>query len=78
MRIVKVDSIPKKAGTRHDLQDIIKRFVDSDAKFCKLELADGEYKSLNICYNCMHVAVKRSGTNIHVRRRGDEIYLVKE
>ncbi len=48
MKIVEVDKLPKKRASRHDLQDIIKAFVDSDAKYAKIELAEGDYKSVMV------------------------------
>lgn len=78
MKIIEVDSIPKKRANRHNLQDVIKSFIESDAKFCRIELADGEYRSWRICYGCMYVAVKRSGYKIKVKCRDGNVYLVRE
>ena len=48
MRIVEVDRLPNKRASRHNLQDMIKTFVDSDAKFVKIELAEEDYKSTRV------------------------------
>lgn len=40
MKIVEVDKLPMRRATRHNLQDIIKGFVNSDARFVKIELAE--------------------------------------
>lgn len=40
MRFVEVDVLPKRKATRHNLQDMIRSFVESDAKFVKIELAE--------------------------------------
>lgn len=78
MRIVEVDRLPKKKASRHNLQDMIKTFVDSDAKFVKIELAEEDYKSVKVCYSCMKVACGRSGYSVKVKMRDSEVYLVKE
>ena len=78
MRIIEVDSVPKRRGNRHDLQSVIKTFVESDAKFCRIELAPDEYKSWKVCYSCLRIASKRSGHKIKVQCRNEDVYLVKE
>lgn len=78
MRIVEVDRLPKKRASRHNLQDMINGFVNSDAKFVKIELAEGDYKSVKVCYNCMKVACGRSGYSVKTKMRNNEVYLVKE
>ena len=78
MKIVEVDKLPMRRATRHNLQDIIKGFVNSDARFVKIELAEGDYKSVKVCYNCMKVACGQSGYSVKTKMRNNEVYLVKE
>lgn len=78
MRFVEVDVLPKRKATRHNLQDMIRSFVESDAKFVKIELAEGDYKSMSVCYGCLGVACRRSGYAVKAKMRDNEVYLVKE
>ncbi len=77
MKLIEVDSVPKRRS-KHDLQDVMKSFINSDSKICKVELADNDYKSWKVCYSCLRVAAIRSGLRIKVKCRGEDVYLVKE
>ena len=77
MKLESVEKIPERMS-RHHLQDIIKEFVESDSKNVMIVLNDREYKSPRVCYECMMVAVKRSGYKIRVCTREGKVYLTKD
>lgn len=76
MTLIKVDYLPKKRAKKR-LQDFIKEFADSEMEIAKVNFTDQDYKSPNICRNCMAVAIRKSKRPVKVCQRGDEIYLVK-
>ena len=77
MKFVPVDRIPKKRASRHNLQDFIKEFANSNAKFVRIDLSEHDYKSYMVCASCMHAAVKRSMLPIKVSVRDGNVYLSK-
>lgn len=77
MRLVAVDKLP--VGRRnHKLQKLLEEFAHSNAKVCKIDLEEQEYKSINVAYSVIGIAAKRSKRPIKIRRRNNELYLVKE
>ncbi len=77
MKLTPVDSIPKRRASRHNLQDFIEEFVNSNAEFVRIDLSEHDYKSYIVCANCMRVAVKRSKRPIKVFIRDGNVYLSK-
>ena len=78
MKFVKVEEIPKrKYGGRHNLQDMIGEFVNSDCKIVRIDLNEHDYASLKSCDNSIRGAVKRSGHPVKVVRRDGVLYLKK-
>ncbi len=77
MTFVQVDEIPKRKASRHNLQDFIKEFENSDAKFVRIDLSECDYKSYMVCASCMRIAVKRSKRPIKVFVRDGNVYLGK-
>lgn len=78
MKLVAVDNVPTIMKANHKLQKLIEEFAHSDAKVCKVEIEDREYKSIRTACEAMRVAIKRSKRPIKVHFRRDEIYLSKE
>lgn len=78
MKLVAVDRVPKYERSNHKLQKLIEEFANSDAKFCKVEFEDDEYKSFKVAVESMRVAVKRSKRAIKAHERKGELYLSKE
>lgn len=76
MKLIPVGEIPGRRG-RHHLQDLIKEFVESDAKIVKIDFNDHDYKSSKVCRSCLGVAAKKSGHPIKVSIRGEEVFLSK-
>lgn len=79
MRYVKVDKLPElKKGGRNRLQGFIKEFMsDNSVKVAKLNWNENEYKDVNTARNSMATAIKRSGENLMVIKRGQDLYLMK-
>ena len=79
MRYAKVDKIPEpKRGSRNCLQGFIKEFMSDDSvKVAKLNWKENEYKDATIARNSMATAIKRSGENLMVIKRGQDLYLMK-
>ena len=77
MKLVKVKELPKKIAARHNLQDIIQEFVNSDSRIVKIDIENHEYKNTRCLYGCIRVAVKRSKHPIKVHMRKDVVYLEK-
>ena len=78
MRYVKVDAVPEKRVGYNDLQGIIKAFMSYDSiEVARLDWKDNEYKDSLSCYKSLMSAVKRSGENIKVCLRGNEVYMKK-
>lgn len=77
MKLVKVKELPKTKPPRHNLQDIIQEFVNSDDRIVKIDIDAHEYKSIHVCYSCMGVAAKRSKHPVKVHIRDGVVYLEK-
>ena len=79
MRYAKVDKIPElKKGGRNRLQRFIKEvMIDNSVKVAKLNWNENEYKDVNTARNSMATAIKRSGENLMVIKRGQDLYLMK-
>lgn len=80
MKYIKVDTVPeRKTGPRHDLQDLIKSFMeDETVKQAKIEVGPGEYKKKEYAYKSLWVACIVSQRNVKCVKRGDEIFLIKK
>lgn len=76
MKLIPVDSVPKRCG-KHHLQDMIKEFVNGDDKIVRIDFSKHDYKSARICRSCIGSAVKRSGHPIRVSIRGNEVFMQK-
>lgn len=64
---------------RHDLQAIIKNFVNSNTKICEFKFEVGvDYKSSDSAYWSIKTAVRRSGENIKAYIRNKRVYLEKQ
>ena len=71
--------IPERRNCRHDLQAVIKDFVNSKAKICEFKFEVGvDYKSPKTANWCIRTAIKRSGENIKVYFCNNRIYLEKQ
>ena len=78
MKLVNVTELPKGERTmKHDLLEIIDRFVESGSELVKIEFTERDYKHANSCYVNMHRAVKKSNHPVKVRLINKEVYLVK-
>lgn len=77
MKLQYVDSLPSARRGKHDVQNLIKEFVDSDAKIAKVDFNEHDYKSPSVCRNCIAVSVKRSRRPVKVHQRGNDVYLTK-
>ena len=77
MKLVKVKELPKASVRVHDLQAIIQEFVNSDSRISKLDIDDHDYKSVQVCYNVMCTAVRRSRHPVKVHIRKGNVYLEK-
>lgn len=77
MKLVKVKELPKGKASKHNLQDIIQEFVNSDNRIVKIDIDAHEYKSIYVCYSCMGVAAKRSKHPVKVHIRNGVVYLEK-
>lgn len=76
MTLTPVESLPKKEnrGFRHDLQTLVKEFMNGDARIAKI---DGYVFTYSL-YNGLRAAVQRSGYPVRVHMRGNDVYLVKK
>lgn len=73
MRLVNVDKMTERSW--HDLQRILKEFIDSGSHLAKVILGDREYKDTKSAVRALHTAIKRSGYRIKVHQRKGEIFL---
>lgn len=80
IKIVPTNNIPEaNYCRRHNLQDLIKEFVNSDMKICEFKFnIPTDYKHTKSADNTIRVAVKCSGENIKVHIRKGRIYLEKQ
>ncbi len=78
MKFTPVDEIPERKRGWHHLQDFIKEFVDSDVDNAVVVINDHEYKSPEVCRNCLWVAIRRSGYRVRVYNREGKVYLTKD
>ena len=80
IKIVPTNNIPEvNYCRRHDLQGLIKQFVNSDMKICEFKFdIPTDYKYTKSADNTIRVAVKCSGENIKVHIRKGRIYLEKQ
>lgn len=76
MKIVPVEAVPRR-NPKHDLQNFIKDFIESDYQIVKIDFNEHDYKSPTSCRSCVGIAAKRSGYPIGVAIRGDDVYLWK-
>ena len=78
MKLEKTNFIPDtERRNRHDLQEIIDGFCNSDVEMARVVISETDYKTIIGCYNCMYRAIKRSKHPVKVVKRGNSIYLVK-
>lgn len=77
MKLVKVKELPKGKASKHNLQNTIQEFVNSDDRIVKVDIDAHEYKSIRVCYSCMGVAAKRSKHPVKVHIRNGVVYLEK-
>ena len=77
MKLTYVEQIPKRKD-HHDLQGLLREFINSDRDIAKVEFTDKDYKSPVICASCLSSAIKRSGYRIRVMRRGKDVYLFRD
>lgn len=79
--IEKVDYIPEvireESRPRHDLQDLLSKFVDGNDDIVVVKFTKSDYKNSKTAHCAIWLAVKKSGYNIKVHKRGDDIYLEK-
>ena len=80
MKLVEVKELPEKRCGKKDLRSMINKFVNSDAKFCRVEFVVGvDYKNIEACRSSISGAINKSGhKNVHTRVINDELYLVKK
>lgn len=78
MKLTYVEEVPvvQRRG-RHNLQDLIKEFVNSDKDIARVDWTEKDYKNAYICRQCIARAVLISGHKIEVFKRGNEVYMMK-
>lgn len=76
MKLTYVEEVPvvQRRG-RHNLQGLIKEFVNSD--IARVDWTEKDYKNAYICRQCIARAVLISGHKIEVFKRGNEVYMMK-
>lgn len=77
MKLIPVETVPRRKSSRHDLQNLIVEFMDGDADIVKIDLGEHDYRSAKVCRSCLGAAVKRAGYPIKVMLREDIVYLKK-
>lgn len=77
MKLVAIDKLPD-GRKYHKVQRLIEEFANSDAKFCKIEIEPGEYKSRNSAWNSIGRTARRMKIGVKVRSIEKTLYLVKE
>lgn len=79
MKLTYVDEIPKKyRRDKHNLQDLLKEFVDSGKDIARVDFNEMDYKTPSGCRKCIAKAIVISKLNVRVLKRGNEIYLMKK
>ncbi len=76
MKLIPVESVPI-GGRRHNLQQVIVDFLESDSDIVKVDFSEKDYANAKSCYSSMWSAVKASRHNIKVFLRGNEVFLSK-
>ena len=77
MKLVAVKELPKITRGRHDLQGMIQEFVNGETRIAKLDIGKDEYKSIDVAYRVIGIAVRRSGHPIKLHIYNDELFLEK-
>ena len=78
MKFVKVDKLPKTNRSNHTLQCRIEEFMRMNVPVVLIELAPGEYSSVNTARSSWVGACVRSGYPVVCRQRSNKIYLVRK
>ena len=78
MKLTYVEEAPyvQRRG-KHDLQDLIKEFVNSDKDIARVDWTEQDYKNAYICIQCIDSDVLISGHKSEVFKRGNEVYMMK-
>lgn len=77
MKLTFVEALPEVKKDRHDLQGLIKEFMDSERDFAKIEIHENDYPSLDHAYNSMWIAIRRSKRLVKAVKCSDGLYLVR-
>lgn len=80
MKLTFVETLPTKTKRmpKHKLLNIIREFINSDAKFAKVDFDESDYKKPIYCYKSLYNAIrywKQGGVSVHLV--GGEVYLRK-
>lgn len=76
MKFTEVKEIPKARG-RNNLQLLIKEFMSQNIKYARVDLKEGEYSCMKVAYASLFEAIRKSEEPVKVRKRGNELYLVR-
>ena len=85
MQITLLETVPEfrkvKEGKRNDLIRIYRDFKESDAQYAKVEWAEMDYPDALHCYKAFHLSFTHQNAackqKIKVKKKGDDIYLIK-
>lgn len=75
MRGITVHEIPERRY--HNVRRFLDEFMLANAKYFKVEFAEGEYKNIYAGYKSLHAAVKNGHYPIEVSIRKGEVYLTR-
>lgn len=82
MKLIPVDSIPEihkpaDINSRHDVQEMLKDFMESGIDIAEVYFKKCDYKSARVCANSIDASIRRLGYSVRVFKRGDKVYLKK-
>ena len=76
MKFTEVMDVPRKRAY-NSLHTEWENFIAMNIKTVKVDLSDRHYANSTVAYGVMKTSIKRFGYPIKVKRRGNEIYLIR-
>ena len=79
MTLTPVEFLPKKKiHAYNEVREVIKEFMDSDAKIARIDYSDREYENSFILYTSIRAAAKTLKYPVKACLRNHQVYLIKK